>query len=220
MAAIQQRRSEMEHFFKEKATLGERMNRLEKQNRRLKVGMVVLSLSFLSLVLMGAKAGVNDGHFRQLIAEGISIVDDTGREIILIGSKKEEGTGIRILNKVGKRVVGIGITADEGGSGILVADKEGRPRIGMGMDKGIPSLAMTNENEKKILAMGGDMKGYGLVVMDENEVERVGMGFNKGDTGVVIYDDKGQYVRGMIRQKNGTHYMSYVDENGKEIIER
>ena len=210
----------MKSLHKEKAPLNERMNRLENQNRRLKIGMAVLSISFLALVLMGAKAGLNDGHFRQIIAEGISIVDDTGREIILIGSKKEEGTGMRILNKAGKRVVGIGITADEGGSGILVADKEGRPRIGMGMDEGVPSLAMTNENEKKILAMGGNMTGYGFVVMDENEVERAGMGVKEGNAGVVIYDDKGQYVRGMIRQKNGTHYTSYVDENGKEIIER
>jgi len=210
----------MKSLHREKATLSERMNRLEKQNRRLKTCMALLSISFLALVLMGAKAGLHDGHFRQIIAEGISIVDDTGREIILIGSKKEEGTGMRILNKAGKRVVGIGITADEGGNGILVADKEGRPRIGMGMDEGVPSLAMTNENEKKILAMGGNMMGYGFVVMDENEVERAGMGFKEGNVGVVIYDDKGQYVRGMIRQKNGTHYTSYMDENGKEIIER
>jgi len=210
----------MKSLHREKATLSERMNRLEKQNRRLKTCMAVLSVSFLAIVLMGAKAGVHDGHFRQVIAEGISIVDDAGREIILIGSKKEDGTGMRILNKAGKRIVGIGITADEGGSGILVADKEGRPRIGMGMDEGVPSLAMTNENEKKILAMGGDMMGYGFVVMDENEVERAGMGVKEGNVGVVIYDDKGQYVRGMIRQKNGTHYTSYVDENGKEIIER
>jgi hypothetical protein len=210
----------MESLLREKTTLGERINRVEKQNQRLKTFLVILSMSFLALVLIGAKVGLNDGHFRQVIAEGISIVDDTGREIILIGSKKEEGTGMRILNKAGKRVVGIGIAADGGGSGILVADKEGRPRIGIGMDEGVPSLAMTNENEKKILAMGGDMKGYGFVVMDENEVERVGLGINKGDAGVVLYDDKGQYVRGMIRQKNGTHYTSYIDENGKEIIER
>jgi len=64
------------------------------------------------------------------------------------------------------------------------------------------------------------MMGYGFVVMDENEVERAGMGVKEGNVGVVIYDDKGQYVRGMIRQKNGTHYTSYMDENGKEIIER
>jgi len=203
-----------------KVTLSERMDKIEKQNRRLKSVLAVLAVFLLAFVLMGAKTGMHDGHFRQIIAERISIVDDTGQEIMLIGFKKELGTGIRILNKAGKRIIGIGIPADGGGSGILVADEEGRPRIGLGMDEGVPSVAMTDENGKKILAMGGDEKGYGFVVMDENEVERAGLGFKKGDTGVVIYDDKGQYVRGMIRQKNGTHYTSYIDENGKEIIER
>jgi hypothetical protein len=36
----------------------------------------------------------------------------------------------------------------------------------------------------------------------------------------LIYDENGTYVRGMIRQKDGSHYSSYIDENGKEIIER
>jgi hypothetical protein len=88
------------------------------------------------------------------------------------------------------------------------------------MDKDLPSVAMVDENGKKILAIGGDEKGYGFVVMDENEVERVGLGFNRGNTGVMIFDDNGKYVRGMIRQKNGIHYSSYLDENGKEIIVR
>lgn len=210
----------MKSLPREKATLQERMERIEKQNRCLKSCMVVLVLSLLALAVMGAKAGPRDGHFRQIIAEGISIVNGAGQELILIGFRKEAGTGIRILNKAGKSVLGIGITADEGGSGIMVADKEGRPRIGLGMDEGVPSVALTDENGKKILALGGDEKGYGFVIMGENEVERVGLGFKEGNTGVAIYDDNGQYVRGMIRQKNGTHYSSYVDENGKEIIVR
>ena len=210
----------MKSLPREKGTLQQRVERIEKQNRCLKSCMAVLLLSLLALAVMGAKAGPNDGHFRQIIAEGITIVDGAGQEHILIGFRKESGAGIRILNKAGKRVLGIGITADEGGSGILVADKEGRPRIGLGMDEGVPSVAFTDENGKKIVAMGGDEKGYGLVIMDENEVERAGLGFKEGNTGVMIYDDNGRYVRGMIRQKNGTHYSSYVDENGKEVIMR
>ena len=210
----------MRSLPREEATLQERMERIEKQNRCLKRYMVVLVLSLLALAVMGAKAGTRDGNFRHITAEEIIIVDSAGQEIIGIGSREEAGTGIRILSKAGKRVVGIGITADGGGSGILVADKEGRPRIGLGMDEGVPSLAMMDEKEKKIMAMGGNEKGYGFVIMDGNEVERAGLGFKGGNTGVMLYDDKGQYVRGMIRQKNGTHYFSYVDENGKEIIER
>ncbi len=209
----------MQSLPRGKMTIHERIEKIEKQNRRLKSYMIFFIITLLAFLLMGAKAGLNNGHFRQITAEAITIVDGAGQELILIGSGKD-GTGIRILNKAGKRVVGIGITADERGSGILVADKEGRPRFGLGMDMGLPSFALTDENGKKIMAMGGDEKGYGLVIMDENEVERVGMGFNEGHTGVMIYDDKGKYVRGMIREANGVHYSSYVDENEKEVIVR
>jgi hypothetical protein len=218
--SVKNRRSKMQPVAEINATLSERMDKIEKHNRLLKGAMVVLVMFLSTFVLIGAKVGPNDGQFRKITAQSISIVGDTGQEVMLIGFQKELGTGIRIFNISGKRILGIGITPDGGGSGILVADKEGRPRIGLGMDEGIPSVAMTDENGKKILAMGGDAQGYGFVVMDANEVERAGLGFNKGDTGVVLYDDKGQYVRGMIREKSGTHYNSYVDENGEEIFER
>ena len=88
----------MESLLREKATLNERIERVEKQNRRLKNTMFFLVLSFLALAVMGAKAGPNDGHFRQIIAERISFVDGAGQERMLIGSS-EEGTGIKVLNK-------------------------------------------------------------------------------------------------------------------------
>jgi hypothetical protein len=47
----------------------------------------------------------------------------------------------------------LGIAADEGGSGNLVADKEGTPRIGLGMGEGVPSIVLTGDNGKKIVAM-------------------------------------------------------------------
>jgi hypothetical protein len=102
----------------------------------------------------------------------------------------------------------------------MVLDGQGRPRIGLGMDEGVPSVALVNDKGKKFLAMGGDERGYGFVIMDENEVERAGLGLKEGTTGIVLYDDKGQYVRGMIREANGTHYSSFVDTNGRETMMR
>jgi hypothetical protein len=211
---------DMRSLLRGEATLQERMESVEKQNKRLKGYMALLVLSLLAIAVMGAKAGTKDGHFRQIVAEGLTIVDGAGQELIRIGFSKSEGTGMTILNRAGKEVLGIGIAADEQGSGILVSDKEGRPRIGLGMDEGLPSIAIVDQKGDKILAIGGDERGYGFVVMDENEVERVGMGFKEGNAGLAIYDDNGEYVRGMIRQRNGTHYSSYVDENGKEVIMR
>jgi hypothetical protein len=209
----------MDSSARKKTTLKERMKKIELQNRRLKHYMFCLVFALLGLVLMGATTGLNDGQFRKITAQKISIVDAAGKELMLIGTS-DEGTGLKILNKAGEKVLSMGTNADERGTGMMVADKEGLPRFGFGMDDGLPSLAIADKNGKKILALGGDARGYGLVIMDENEVERAGVGFKEGNTGVAIYDDSGKYVRGMIRQSDGTHYSSYVDENGKEIIER
>jgi hypothetical protein len=210
----------MKSLSRKKNSLHERLEKVEKQNRRMKSYLVFLIITLLAFAAMGAKEGPQDEHFRQITAERLTIVDAAGQELILIGSDKVEGIGIRINNWEGKKIVGIGSTANESGTGIMVLDKQGRPRIGLGMDEGVPSVALVDEKGKKFLAMGGDERGYGFVIMDENEVERAGLGYNAGNTGIMIYDDKGQYVRGMIRQQNGIHYSSYVDEKGKEIMMR
>jgi len=195
-----------------------RLESLEKQNNRLQKALIVLVLGFFALVLMGAKIGLQDSHFRKITAERITIVDAQGNKVIQIGTDEFKGTGMQILSKDGTRLIGIGVAADEGGSGFLIADKTGRARFGLGMDKGVPSLALTDENGNKIIALGGDEKGYGLVIMDGNEVERAGIGYKEGSTGIAIYDDKGQYIRGMVNEAGGIHYSSYVNGDGKEVL--
>jgi len=202
------------------SSLQARLEKIELQNKRLRIFLLALLCSTVALFAMGAKMGMKDGYFHRITAGQISIVDSSGKEIIGIGSLEGQGTGIRILNKAGKRVIGIGITADEQGSGMLVADQDGTPRLGLGMDKEVPSIAMTNENGKKILGLGGDASGYGLVVMDGNEVERAGIGFKEGSTGIVIYDAEGRYVRGMVQRADGTHFSSYVDSSGTEVYSK
>jgi hypothetical protein len=197
-----------------------RIEHVEKQNRRMKGLTAVMGTVLMAIVFMGAQAALYDGQFRNITAQGITIVDSMGNHKIQIGTS-DAGTGIRVFNAQGKRVVGMGIAADEGGSGLVIADSEGLPRLGLGMDEGIPSIAMTNKSGKKVIGLGGNAEGYGLVVMNAEEVERIGMGIDaNGNSGIVLYDDQGKYVRGMIQQKDGVHFMSYVDENGKEVVHR
>lgn len=194
-----------------------RLERLEKQNKRLQNSLIVMIIGLIALVGMGAKSGFQDGNFREITAGKITIVDAQGNQLIQIGTDETKGTGMRIYNKNGTRLMGLGVAHDEGGSGLLIADKMGRARFGLGMDMGVPSLALTNENGKKIIALGGDARGYGLVIMDGNEVERVGVGYKEGSTGIALYDNKGQYVRGMVHKANNEHYSSYIDVNGNEV---
>jgi hypothetical protein len=199
--------------------LNQRLDTVEKQNLRFKKIAGLLCFLLLSFFLMGFKTALQNGHFRNITAEGVTIVNSAGEKLVFIGTTND-GAGMDIFNKSGKRVVSLGITKDESGSGFLVADNSGMPRIGLGMEKEIPSIAIADANGKKIIGIGGGQTGYGVAVMDKNEVERVGIGFQKGNSGFMIFNDQGRYVRGMIRQKDGVHYTSYVDENGKEIINR
>lgn len=199
--------------------LNQRLDTVEKQNLWFKKITGLLCLLFLSFFLMGFKTAIQDGHFRNITAEGVTIVNSAGEKLVFIGTTND-GAGMDVFNKSGKRVVSLGITKDESGSGFLVADNSGMPRIGLGMEKETPSIAIADANGKKIIGIGGGQTGYGVAVMDKNEVERVGIGFQKGNSGFMIFNDQGRYVRGMIRQKDGVHYTSYVDENGKEIINR
>jgi len=209
----------MQSSVQEIAQLQTRLDKIERQNNRMKRLMVVLTLLLVPLFLLGAKHGANDAQFGQITATGITIRDASGMELVAIGSDKERGSGISIFNTAGKPAITLGIPADGKGSGIMVSDAEGRPRIGLGMDEGIPGIALVDEKGAKILAMGGGGEGYGILINDKEEVQRIGLGYKDGDAGIMLYDDKGQYIRGMFRQKDGLNYFSYIDADGKEIFE-
>ena len=209
----------MQSSVQEIAKLQMRLDGIERQNNRLKGFLVVLTLLLVPLFLLGAKHGAHDAQFGQITATGISIRDASGMELVAIGSDKEKGSGLSIFNQAGEPVITLGVPADGNGSGIMVADAEGRPRIGLGMDEGIPGIALVDEKGAKILAMGGGGEGYGILINDKEEVQRIGIGYNSGDAGIMLYDEKGQYVRGMFRQKDGLNYFSYIDAEGKEVFE-
>lgn len=202
----------------DKMSLGTRIERVENQNKRLKNYLAALSVCFASIVLMGAAANLSDGKFNELTAKVLTLVDDSGNKRVVIGHGNEEGTGINIFNSSGVKILGIGLPADEMGSGILFNDQEGRPRIGLGLDEGLPGMAIVDQGGKKIIALGGDARGYGLTILDDNEAERASIGYKEGDTGVALYNDQGEYVRGMVLQKDGYNYFSYTDANGKEVV--
>ncbi|WP_136806759.1 hypothetical protein [Desulfosediminicola flagellatus] len=210
----------MQSSVREITALQVRLDRIEKHNKLLKRCVIMLSLLFVPLFLLGAKSGLHDAQFGQISAEGLTIRDGSGNQLITIGSSKEEGIGISIYNSTGNRVLGIGVPADGKGNGIMVSDAEGRPRIGLGMDDGMPGIALVDTKGSKILAMGGDQKvGYGLLISDSKEVQQIGLGFRDGNAGIMLYDKKGQYVRGLVRQQDGLHYASHIDDKGAEVFE-
>lgn len=210
----------MRTSVEERAGLDKRLAAIERENRRLKFGLLSMLLLLAPLLLLGAKHGLQDGQFGEITAQKITIVDESGTALVRIGSEKDEGIGMSIHSEAGQRLMTFGISADGQGSGIMVSDAEGRARIGLGMDQGVPGIALLDKDGAKIIAMGGTRdKGYGILVNDGEEKQRIGLGYNGGNAGIMLYDDEGRYVRGLIRQDDGSHYASYIDKEGTEVFE-
>lgn len=210
----------MQSLVQEKSMLEARLDTIEKQNKNLKRFLFILSLLIVPLFLLGAKQGLQDAEFGQITAQGLTIRDGAGNQLITIGTNKEKAIGIGIYNQAGQRVLTLGVPADGKGNGIMVSDAEGTPRIGLGMDEGMPGIALIDEKGSKVLAMGGSAKdGYGMLISDDQQIQRIGLGFKEGNAAIMLYDEKGQYVRGLVRQQDGLHYASHIDKEGKEVFD-
>ena len=159
----------MESMDREITLLKADLKRVMMQNRQLKRLLIALTFLLVPLFLLGAKQGMQDAQFGPLRATGLSIVDASGKELIAIGTREDEGTGISIYNNSGNRIMTLGVPVDGQGNGIMIADKEGRPRIGLGMDKGIPGIALADEKGANIIGIGGNQDGYGLQITNSNK---------------------------------------------------
>ena len=97
---------------------------------------------------LSTSGAASNASFGRITAERIAIVDANGAELITLG-QSTEGTGMIIRAGNGREALMMGIDNDGVSSGLVVKDAAGTPRIGMGMDGRVPSLALTDPNGKK-----------------------------------------------------------------------
>ena len=89
----------MTRIIREKLTLKERMDHIEKQNRRLKNYLFLFIVAVLAVAMMGAKSGPHDGLFRQIEAQKIPELDESLQKKIEM-KKVFEREGGPLLNLV------------------------------------------------------------------------------------------------------------------------
>lgn len=92
--------------------LSRRLDKIESQNRIFKVYAGFITLLFMAVLFMGNTAVLQNGRFKNITAQGLTIVDSGGEKLIFIG-KAADGTGLEVFNKNNKRVFGLGINKDD-----------------------------------------------------------------------------------------------------------
>ncbi len=130
-------------------TIEQRMERVERQNQRLKKGMFAIVLAGISLLVMGQAAppkvhdlirakkievvSLNEQTRIELKTfEGtgrISTFNSKGKEIVALAAAEDGGGAISAFNSKGKKRVILGATTDGGGA-ISAYDPNGIPLIG------------------------------------------------------------------------------------------
>jgi len=176
-------------------TIEERLTKLERTNRKLKGGLVVLALGLISLVTMAAAP--RDGNFRKITAEiiearVIDAVDEKGKAWVeMVGTSK--GGALQIKGKNGKAIVQIGPGRDGGGQ-IFLNSSQGKP----------------------IIAIGPNKDGGGLIIVYDPQ-DRANIKLNATDKGgaISVRNQMGKIAAALAGIKSGA--LSIHDNNGKKL---
>ena len=129
-------------------TLVERLDRLERENRRLKwVGSVVL-IGITALVLMG-QAGPRH-VFKIVQAEQFVLRDPSGQTRAVLGTVADGSAGLALYDRDGKDRAKL-IVLPDGMSGLIAFDRDGKLRAGTGVTAdGSPRLTLYDRDGRVV----------------------------------------------------------------------
>jgi hypothetical protein len=123
----------------------DRIERLEREMRRLRGWVLVLGIALVATFALGATQGTPD----ELTLRRLAIVDGDGKERIVARTLPDGEAEIRFYDKKGTGRVSVSTSAD-GGAGIRVLDYRGVPGwMVTSQPRGASVLHVTPERYKK-----------------------------------------------------------------------
>ena len=163
----------------------QRLNRLERQNRRMKKGMIGMVVAGFSLLVM---AQASPPKIHDLIrAKKIEVVSDNGRRVILLESWKLGGR-ISTNNKKGKTLFTVSAT-DNGNGLIATYSSKGKKLVSITSTRGNNGAIATHNSKGKVivdLSAAGDAGGS-ISTYDHNGTALIGIKIRKNGSGAVVH---------------------------------
>jgi hypothetical protein len=138
-----------------------RLEKVERQNRRLRgAGIAVLVLAVAGLLMGQAMP-----RARKVEAERFLLEDETGKVRAMLMVDKD-GPGLFLYDENGK--TRFGASVDKDGSGLGLLDENGNPRVALVVGTDGPILTLTDENGKGRTTLAVPKKGPKLALIDQN----------------------------------------------------
>jgi hypothetical protein len=183
-------------------TVVERLERLERQNGRLRAlaGVIIVSaFVFMAIGFAPKKAVTAETSQDNITTRQIGIVDAAGNVRIALGVDEETGPVITRLSKKGDPVVSIG-----------VVDKDGSAAI-----------SLSGKNDKAGLTLFTASDGTSGMIVDDNKgITRAMVGVGPDGTPVVSLNDAADKVTASMAVAGETPRISLADKDGNtKVIE-
>lgn len=192
-------------------TVAERIERLERQNRRLTWLLVGLFPLMALLGVMGFTSaeeqlqGMKNLQVRQLETERLVIRDANGFLRGWLGIA-EDGTRLVFYDTNGRQRAGFGMT-QRNEPAMAIFDMNQQPRIVMGIADGWPGLVIRDDSGLKRIALQTQSDWATLFFFDKREHKRAGIGLAKEAAAVNLLDEYSVDRAGLT-----------VDENGSSLV--
>jgi len=177
------------------ADLTQRLDRLERENRRLKISGAILLLALAAVGVMGQV--LPKAVPKVVEAERFVLRDAKGRVLAIWGTEASGTPGLHLYDLNGKPRAGLAVVGADGTPRLVLADQNGKARavLRVGAD-GTPALALADQNEKARggLAVGADGTP-GLHLFDQNEKPRAVLLVRAdGTPGLGLFDKDGKVI--------------------------
>ena len=183
----------------------QRVERVEKQNRSLRItGLAILLMGFTTL-LMGQAAPENEA----IEVEEIILRDESGHVRVLMSAVRGEPRLSFFDTNEQSRAV---LTLVDEEPRLLLLDAQGKQRAGLAVLKEEPELALLDRNERRRVWLSLERGLQGLLLRDRNGNERVRMGITGGLPGIVMHTRR-EKVR--VPPKGEQHGISLSDASGR-----
>ena len=178
----------MDHEFR---AVQERLARVERNCRWLKLGCAALFVATIGVFVMGqAEPGKRRAVVDQLDVRTLVLRDEGGHMHAWLGTG-EQGTRLLFFDNAGEQRAGFGLTKDNQPA-MALFDRTDKPLIVLGVAPGSwPSLLLYDPAGHKRAALTAEEDWSSIFFFDANEKKRAGLGYVQEGAAVNLFDERG-----------------------------
>ncbi len=201
--------------------LRKRLEKLERQQRVWRVGVLAAILSVSMLLLAYTRMDQPSGEggsvaqYRQIEAQYVVIRDRNGQMRAWLGAA-EDGPRIVFFDAAGQQRLGVGMTP-QAEPAIGFFDGGQNQRIVLGMVEGWPGLVFRDPSGRRRMALHSREFWSSIFFFDKYETKRAGLGSYQESGSLNLCDARGRDRAGLTTDRTGSSLV-FLDAGGQKRI--